>query len=194
MGLWQSFWEKYPDRKDSKQEKIKSIDYKPVELSPEDIRNKWIYKLVTTICQISSAGNPARDHLSNERTILAFIRTGLNLVLYGLIMLQLAKYVIIGPINEFKGDQFVNQNPQFEELHNFMIHLLDTVSKYSRPVGALVFSMALLVLVIGCIRYYRMQYLLANGDFYESNVIMILLVFLGVLPILVLAFVYVYKM
>ncbi|KAG0682622.1 hypothetical protein C6P42_002704 [Pichia californica] len=48
-------------------------------------------------------GNPARDHLANERTILAYIRTALNMVIYGLILSQLGKYIIVSPINGLKG-------------------------------------------------------------------------------------------
>lgn len=138
-------------------------------------------------------GNPARDHLANERTILAYIRTALNMVIYGLILSQLGKYIIVSPINGLK----VTMDLTDEQMQTYkeMKKMLDCVYKFSRPLSALVFSMSLATLVFGGIRYLRiMQLLFSDHDVFESGLLFNLVIFLGVIPIIVIAFVYAYKL
>ncbi|GME83886.1 unnamed protein product [Ambrosiozyma monospora] len=40
------------------------------------------------------SGNPSRDSLSNERTMLAYVRTGISFILLGVAMIQFTKYSI----------------------------------------------------------------------------------------------------
>lgn len=159
----------------------------------ESFKNNDIFKLVIKSGKPSRGGNPARDHLANERTLLAYIRTGLNFVLFGLILLQLAKYVVIAPLEGLHVDP-EREGTARMAIYNELMAILHPVNRFSKPIGALVFSLALATLVFGGVRYLRLfQLLFSRHDEFESGLAFSLLIFLGAITIYVLAFVYSYK-
>lgn len=175
MSIWQQYYRKNITQFDN-----------------DNIVFKWIVKCG----KITTGGNPARDHLANERTILAYIRTALTMVIYGLILLQLSKYVIVLPITEMtSNDNGVNLTEQQRELQNNALKLLDCVKKFSKPLGALILSLSLTTLVSGGIRYVRMwKMLFSEHNQFESGLPFSLLIVLGVVVVTVLAFVYAYTL
>lgn len=161
--------------------------------SSSSYESNLIFKLITLFGKRTTGGNPARDHLANERTVLAYIRTSLNLILYGLILLQLGKYIIVKPIDDLKITHSIN-NEQLK-IYNNTIEMLKIVYKFSKPLGAIVFSLSLIIILFGAIRYCRMfQLLFSDHDVFESGLLFNLIIFIGVIPIIVIAFVYAYKL
>lgn len=155
-----------------------------------------IFKCIVKCGKVTTGGNPARDHLANERTILAYIRTSLTMVMYGLILLQLSKYAIVLPINEMvSNNNYGNLTEQQREIYNNTLQLLDCVKKFSKPLGALIFSLSLTTLVFGGIRYVRMwKMLFSDHDRFESGLPFSVVIVVGVVAVSVLAFVYAYEL
>jgi uncharacterized membrane protein YidH (DUF202 family) len=133
--------------------------------------------------KITTAGNPARDHLSNERTVLAYIRTSLNMMLYGLLLVQLARYVVLKTFPETLSK--LPPGAIYDTLQNVLLQ----VNKFYKPLGILVFSMALFTLAVGAFRYTRMFSLLfasSEGeveDEFEGGLPVAAGVFVGVVAI-----------
>lgn len=141
----------------------------------------------------SKGGNPSRDHLANERTVLAYIRTSLNMIMYALILLQLAKYIVVEPVNGLKDHSILDSKQQ--EILDELLLMLKTVYKYSRPIGALVFAMSLVTIVFGAIRYVRIfKLLFSEKDQFESGLPFSILIFIGLVPVVILALIYTYKL
>lgn len=161
--------------------------------SSSPLKENIIVKLVTLFGKKATNGNPARDHLANERTVLAYIRTSLNMILYGLILLQLGEYIIVKPIDDLKITNAIN-NEQLV-IYNNTLEMLKNVYKFSKSLAAIVFSLSFIVLIFGAIRYCRMfQLLFSDHDVFESGLLFNLVIFFGVIPIIVIAFVYAYKL
>lgn len=177
------------------QTQLKLTKFATVEQDPEQsFKNNWFFKLVISSSEMTTSGIPSRDHLSNERTVLAYIRTGLNLVLYALIILQLAKYIVIAPLKEY-SDQNNQALVMDDDIYNDMKHLLDTVNRFTKPLGILIFCMSIFTLLVGAFRYIRQQHYICHGrNNYESGALLNFMIFIGILPILVLAFVYTYNL
>lgn len=106
---------------------------------------------------ITPSGNAARDHLANERTVLAYVRTALGLVLLGVVGAQVG------------GGQS------------------------GQALVAVVFSSAVVVLLLGTIRYLRVHYTLTNSDFYESGVWAMLVVLILSLTVSVVFIVHTFE-
>ena len=164
--------------------------------SDDDIewwRSNIVYRWILLCGKTARGGNPARDHLANERTILAYIRTSLNMVICGLLLLQLSKYVVVAPINGLKGHATLNYKQQ--QIYNDVIQILDCVYQFSKPLGGLLLGISLATLVFGGLRYMRMfQLLFSDHDVFESGLLMNLVIFFSVIAAVVLAFVYTYNL
>lgn len=145
--------------------KLKPLDYTAVDVNDTSFRNHWLFRLVLAGSKKAPGGNPSRDHLSNERTALAYIRTSLNLVMYGLIFLQLSKYM-----NSTVNLNDITENNSFShEITTQLKAMIHTLDRFAHPLGALVFSLAIVTLLIGSYRYLRMQSLLFSpNDEFES--------------------------
>lgn len=88
-----------------------------------------------------NSGSVARDHLANERTVLAYVRTSLALSSMGVALVQL----------------FTLSNSSGES--NKTIHI------YARPLGAAGVALGLVTLFIGVVRYFTVQIALTEGKY-----------------------------
>lgn len=194
MSLWEWLW-KSNITGPMKQGDFQISEFTNVERDPEqEFKNHWFFRLIISSSEMTTSGIPSRDHLSNERTALAYTRTGLNLVLYALIILQLAKYIVVAPLKEYNVGKY--QTPiENDDIYNYMMHLLSTVNRFTRPLGILVFCMSISTLLVGAFRYIRQQHYICHGrNCYESGALLDVLLFFGILPIFVVAFVYTYQL
>ncbi|OUT21318.1 40S ribosomal protein S30-B [Pichia kudriavzevii] len=147
----------------------------------------YIVDIIVKSSRITTAGNPSRDHMSNERTALAYIRTSLNLIILALLLLQLAKYVVIAPVTQIETIQHLKDSYE-KDIFNQLVSCRHTVEKFSRPISAFIFSISLSILATGTIRYIRIFQCLSNvPDIFESGLPFQLLVFLGIVIISSLA-------
>lgn len=110
---------------------------------------------------IVSSGNEARDHLANERTILAYIRTSLSLILLAIVIVQ---------IN---------------------INYSNNLSY--KPLIIIIFTLSIITLIIGTIRYIRIQYLLNSitNDVFESGTYLIILILILLIIIIIMYIIHV---
>ncbi|TID31037.1 hypothetical protein CANINC_000398 [Pichia inconspicua] len=160
------FNRKSRQRKDEETLKqLKPLDYTIVDIDDTSYKNHWIFRMVLLGSKKAPGGNPARDHLSNERTALAYIRTCLNLVMYGLIFLQLSKYINA----TVDIEELMNQNTPPLGIVIQLKSMIHTLDRFAHPLAALVFSLSFVTLIIGAYRYTRMQTLLLSpNDEFES--------------------------
>ncbi|KZT19966.1 hypothetical protein NEOLEDRAFT_895181 [Neolentinus lepideus HHB14362 ss-1] len=97
-----------------------------------------------------NSGSVARDHLANERTVLAYVRTSLALSSMGVALVQLL--TLSSSANESNG----------------VIHA------YARPLGASGVMLGLFTLLLGVIRYFTVQTALTTGNFPVARVTVII--------------------
>ncbi|OCH91090.1 hypothetical protein OBBRIDRAFT_704909, partial [Obba rivulosa] len=86
---------------------------------------------------LENSGSVARDHLASERTFLAYVRTSLTIASTGVALVQL---FTISAETSNKG-----------------------LEKYSRPIGATIIIIGLLMLALGIVRYFKVQSALVRG-------------------------------
>lgn len=157
----------------------------------EQWKSNFMVKWILFCGKTTKGGNPARDHLANERTILAYIRTALNMVVCGMLLLQLGKYIVIAPINSMRGNFALDDANQ--KIYNEVMKIFDCVNRFSKPLGGLLLALSLVTLVFGGVRYVRIfQLLFSDYDAFESGLIFNLVIFFCIIAIVILAFVYTY--
>lgn len=114
---------------------------------------------------IANKGAVARDHMANERTFLAWLRTSLSLTTIGIGIVQLFKL-------QLKGE--------YEEM-----------TKFGKPIGAGFFLLGILVLLFGCYRFFNVQALLLQDKYpisYFSVLLLVASVFVLVFATVVVVF------
>ncbi|KAI7870653.1 hypothetical protein BDF14DRAFT_1772197 [Spinellus fusiger] len=90
----------------------------------------------------------ARDHLANERTYLAWLRTSLSTISCGIAITQLFR---LNAVSNSSG-----------------------LVEYGRPVGMAFIGMSMVFLMFGCLRYFHVQTTLTRDYFPSSNTIVFL--------------------
>ncbi|OBA19441.1 hypothetical protein METBIDRAFT_26468, partial [Metschnikowia bicuspidata var. bicuspidata NRRL YB-4993] len=90
---------------------------------------------------LDNHGAVARDHMANERTFLAWLRTSLSLVTIGVGTVQLLKL------------ESESQN----------------LSRFAVPLGASFIMVGMLTLVMGSFRYFRVQSMLLSSLYPASQ-------------------------
>lgn len=105
------------------------------------------------------------------------------MMLYGLLLVQLARYVVLKSVPETLSK--LQPGAIYDTLQNVLLQ----VNKFYKPLGILVFSMALFTLAVGAFRYTRMFSLLfasSEGeveDEFEGGLPVAAGVFVGVVAI-----------
>ncbi|KAM9890296.1 hypothetical protein OXX69_012611 [Metschnikowia pulcherrima] len=90
---------------------------------------------------LENSGAVARDHMANERTFLAWLRTSLSLVTIGIGIVQLLK---------LKNES-------------------EDLSRYAKPLGASFVFIGIMTLVMGTLRYFRVQTMLLSSYYPASQ-------------------------
>lgn len=123
---------------------------------------------------LENSGSVARDHLASERTFLAYVRTSLTIASAGI---GAPRYVI---------PRFIyTDGPRaiFHIIALFQLFALSnttsnaSIHRYSRPMGATVVALGIVVLVLGVARYFSIQVALVKGEFPVARVSPALLAF-----------------
>ncbi|KAG7812218.1 hypothetical protein KL921_001450 [Ogataea angusta] len=110
---------------------------------------------------LSPSGAVARDHLSNERTMLAYLRTSMSFLSLGVGVVRLAKYAIINPLKPLNLEKY----PEMLR-HDYYI-----ATTYAKPLGALSLAAALLTLAFGLARYCVMFNRIVNSERFQSGTV-----------------------
>ncbi|KAI9145521.1 hypothetical protein BKA69DRAFT_1121353 [Paraphysoderma sedebokerense] len=98
---------------------------------------KALYKQVIPTLYLKNEGSVARDHLANERTFLAWVRSSLGAVVVGIAVVQIFR---------------VSRDEQ-------------NAARYGKPLGATFIAIGILFLLIAIMRYFQVQKWLIEGQF-----------------------------
>jgi len=145
-------------------------DEEAVETSSEEPAKPWFGRRMWTSFTrwershlelvLENKQSVARDHLANERTYLAWLRTSLSFASIGVAITQLFRLsTTIQPGDTPRG---------FAQLR-----------RLGRPLGATFIGIAVLVLVLGVHRYFTSQYWMTKGKFPASRGAVLLLSLIG---------------
>ncbi|KAG0282507.1 hypothetical protein BGZ96_000410 [Linnemannia gamsii] len=126
-----------------------------------------VYSEYSPSLTLENKGSIARDHLANERTYLAWLRTSLSLITVGVAVTQLFR-LQTGDANQ--GNQLIK------------------VSHIGRPLGGSFIALGMLFLWLGTSRYFHNQTVLSYGQFPASRGSVILAT-VTVLAILIACFI-----
>ncbi|KAF9995478.1 hypothetical protein BGZ65_008887 [Modicella reniformis] len=105
---------------------------------------KELYDKYSPSLTLENKGSIARDHLANERTYLAWLRSSLSLITVGVAITQLFR------LQASSGE-------------------LDKVTKLGRPLGGSFVALGILFLWLGTARYFHSQNALSYGQFPASR-------------------------
>ncbi|KAH7337049.1 hypothetical protein B0J17DRAFT_574079 [Rhizoctonia solani] len=94
---------------------------------------------------LENSGSVARDHLANERTWLAYVRTSLAIASTGVALVQLFTIAAQQPT----GTVLIGAKLQ----------------RFARPLGAVIVVIGMAVLALGVNRYFRIQHALTLNKF-----------------------------
>ncbi|CUA68824.1 hypothetical protein RSOLAG22IIIB_03689 [Rhizoctonia solani] len=118
------------------------------EWEDEEPRRKGIMGLVDKYSPqlvLENSGSVARDHLANERTWLAYVRTSLAIASTGVALVQLFTIAAQQPA----GTVLIGAKLQ----------------RFARPLGSVIVVIGMVVLALGVNRYFRVQHSLTLNKF-----------------------------
>jgi putative membrane protein len=101
----------------------------------------------------------ATDHLANERTLLAWVRTGIGIMAFGFVVVKFSLFV--------KQISLILGNPAHVQQYGF-----------SAPIGTLLVVTGALSLLMALFRYRRIEKELNNNEFHQSGGMLYTLVIL----------------
>lgn len=125
---------------------------------------------------LTNSGLVARDHMANERTFLAWVRTALVMATLGVTFMQM--YSI-----HARAETVVWENKTYTLDQTSGVRALQQVGK---PLGILLGAFSIIVVFFGYFRYLRVQQLLQREEFPATRVIALTVV---VMSVTVMAFV-----
>ncbi|KAI5969652.1 hypothetical protein CANMA_001315 [Candida margitis] len=129
------------------------------------------YKSLT----LENKGSVARDHMANERTFLAWLRTSLAFITIGIGVTQLFRL-------EKPGTR-VHTSDRIIELASD--HKSDDLKRYGKPLGSIFIILGILTLIMGFRRYFHVQRLLTESYYPAARLGIGVLLFLILSVILV---------
>ncbi|KAG5363304.1 hypothetical protein CJU89_2474 [Yarrowia sp. B02] len=121
--------------------------------------NNKVHKWISTAYHLGSLrlenkGAVARDHLANERTFLAWMRTSMTFATLGVGLSQLLRL----------SDSASNVNDPQDQLDK-----IEDNKRLARIAGALFVSAGIVVLLLGTTRYFHSQHMIVNNHFPVSR-------------------------
>lgn len=102
--------------------------------------------------EVENKGSVARDHMANERTFLAWLRTSLSFITIGIGITQLFKL-------------HNNSSVRIKDLLLALEIDEDTFNKYGKSLGGTFIGLGIVTLVFGFTRFFKVQHLLTYGYF-----------------------------
>ncbi|CAO1623598.1 unnamed protein product [Sympodiomycopsis kandeliae] len=125
--------------------------------------------------ELDNTGSTARDHCANERTFLAWLRTSLTLVSFGIALAQFFRLPTSDSPSTPPGASPENQNIAHTASIWNGIGFTITASNgtdltyLAKPLGSSIVLLGILTLVFGARRYFQVQEQLIRGRFESSR-------------------------
>lgn len=127
---------------------------------------------------LENKGNAARDHMANERTFLAWIRTAYLLITMGIAFMQM--YSI-----QSRAREVIYKETAYDISSQ---SLINSMAQIGKPLGYLTAVFSLVLIVFSLVRFYSIQSALQQRLFPATRVLALLVVVASVvLLVLVLA-------
>ncbi|KAJ1961437.1 hypothetical protein IWQ62_003870 [Dispira parvispora] len=121
---------------------------------------------------VDNVGSNARDHMSNERTFLSWIRTSTSMLTVGVAITQLfrlSKLINMGR----SATSDANEDPSASDPSGFQ----EADAIIGRVMGIGFIVLAGILIVIGCTRYFLTQHHLLHGYYSASRSVIVLVTF-----------------
>lgn len=152
------------------------------DIKPEDELNDYHldllnYKSIT----LENKGSVARDHMANERTFLAWLRTSLAFITLGIGITQLFR--LEKPNSKIQTSSTVI--PLSRTPHNGENSQI--ITRFGKPLGSVFIVLGMLTLLFGMKRYFQVQYFLTK-DYYPATRLSIFVLISIILAIVVVTF------
>ncbi|KAI3406015.2 hypothetical protein KGF56_001234 [Candida oxycetoniae] len=119
--------------------------------------------------KLENKGSVARDHLANERTFLAWLRTSLSFITLGIGVTQLFRL-------DKKDAKIHTSNNIIALLDLGKTH--DELIKYGKPLGVLFILLGIFSLLVGFHRYFLVQKYLTENYYPVARLGILILIFL----------------
>lgn len=133
---------------------------------------------------LENKGPVARDHMANERTFLAWLRTSLSFISLGIGVTQLFRL-------EDKATK-VKINNTTLALSDDALDKGKSIIKYGKPLGSLFIIIGIITLLLGFLRFFQVQYMLTKS-YYPAARLSILALVVAILVVVIITFVMIVK-
>lgn len=113
--------------------------------------------------QASNANSRAREHMANERTFLAWIRTSIGIMAFGFVVEKFALF--IKQLSLLLGSAHSAVN----------VHSPSSIQGYSSIFGAFLVSLGVLICLLAFIKYKKVEKQIENNSYQPSMLLNIML-------------------
>lgn len=129
----------------------------PETLPPDDELSFWeqFNILEFKTIALENKGSVARDHMANERTFLAWMRTSLSFITIGIGVTQL----------------FRLQDKADSGGHN-----AQALKRFGKPLGSLFVILGIITLIFGTVRFFKVQRMLTKNYYPATRLALVLLI------------------
>lgn len=127
--------------------------------------------LFTLNKDLDNKGSVARDHLANERTFLAWVRTAMGFAAFSvafLLFYRLEHRVVVEGDPNTVSTLPSSMRHDYNKLHNML--------KYTRSLSLVCAVVSIVTVVLGLMRYVHVQYTMITGNFPATRLPILLLV------------------
>lgn len=124
---------------------------------------------------LENKGSVARDHLANERTFLAWLRTSLSFITIGVGITQL-----------FRIEAARSSNLTLKGLTLFLSNDSDeAINHFGKPLGVTFIILGICTLIYGSLKFFRVQWFLTQNKYPVSRIGLGLLIAAVIVAVLI---------
>lgn len=152
----------------------------PSDIKANETHNKQetlVFKVMNKLSlSLDNTGSVARDHMANERTFLAWMRTALGYMTLCIGILHFYRMEIKSTKIDVNG--VIYDLPRDEKSR--------LIERLGKPIGIICSLIALISIFIGAVRYYQVQTLLIKNEYPATRITITMLIVINVAIVLLL--------